>query len=83
MSFLGFLLILPSSVLIFGAQDTTASALSRLLYMLSMHPEMQERVREEVKSAIANSPDQDGRLSYDEVTRLPLLDAVIKETLRL
>ncbi|KIY67079.1 cytochrome P450 [Cylindrobasidium torrendii FP15055 ss-10] len=64
------------TVLIFGAQDTTSSVLSRILYLLAEHPEIQERVRAEVLPFI-------GRIEHDELVALPLLDAVIKETLRL
>ncbi|PFH46929.1 hypothetical protein AMATHDRAFT_153366 [Amanita thiersii Skay4041] len=77
------------TVLIFGAQDTTSSALSRILYMLAMNPEVQERVWEEVVTAIRTKGDRGegeegiGRLGYDEVSGLPWLDAVVKETLRL
>ncbi|KAF8883812.1 cytochrome P450 [Infundibulicybe gibba] len=69
------------TVLIFGAQDTTSSALSRLLYMLSIHPEIQAAVQDEVRAAIRSK--QGGRLEYDEIMALPMLDAVLKETLRL
>ncbi|KIK54867.1 hypothetical protein GYMLUDRAFT_48408 [Collybiopsis luxurians FD-317 M1] len=67
------------TVLIFGAQDTTSSALSRILYLLSTNREIQDKVREEVVNAFA---DQD-RLEYETISELPWLDAVIKETLRL
>ncbi|KAG5653423.1 hypothetical protein H0H81_000534 [Sphagnurus paluster] len=66
--------------------DTTSSALSRILYMLSKHPKIQDNVRNEVREKLRERQaqgDTSGRLCYDEVTSLPLLDAVIKETLRL
>ncbi|KAG6898697.1 hypothetical protein C0993_005050 [Termitomyces sp. T159_Od127] len=74
------------TVLIFGAQDTTSSALSRILYLLSIHPDIQERVRDEVREKLRQQRaegDLSGRLDYDSVMALPILDAVIKETLRL
>ncbi len=67
-------------VLIFGAQDTTSSALSRILFLLSRDLDIQERVRHEIKSK-ATSPD--GQLEYEDIIALPVLDAIIKETLRL
>ncbi len=70
------------SVLIFGAQDTTSSALSRVLYMLSIHPNWQDDLRKEILNALGDSSG-DGRLSYEDIMALPLLDAVLKETLRL
>ncbi|KAF9490597.1 cytochrome P450 [Pleurotus eryngii] len=75
-------LIGQMTVLIFGAQDTTSSALSRVLYMLSVHPNWQDNLREEIFEALDNS-DANGRLSYEDIMTLPLLDAVLKETLRL
>ncbi|KAF5364560.1 hypothetical protein D9757_011807 [Collybiopsis confluens] len=67
------------TVLIFGAQDTTSSALSRILYLLSTNLDVQKKVREEVLAAFV---DQD-RLGYEVISELPWLDAIIKETLRL
>ena len=71
---------LPSRVLIFGAQDTTSSALSRILHLLSVNPEVQSKLRDEIELALK---DSDERLDYDTVMALPWLDAVLKETLRL
>ncbi|RDB27404.1 hypothetical protein Hypma_004362 [Hypsizygus marmoreus] len=74
------------TVLIFGAQDTTSSALSRILYMLSMHPKVQADVRDELRTTLRAKRaegDLSGRMTYDDIMALPLLDAVIKETLRL
>lgn len=68
------------TVLIFGAQDTTSSALSRILHLLSVNPEVQSKLRDEIEIALK---DSDGRLDYDTVMALPWLDAVLKETLRL
>ncbi|KAF4577459.1 cytochrome P450-dit2 [Pleurotus pulmonarius] len=75
-------LIGQMTVLIFGAQDTTSSALSRILYMLSIHPNWQDSLRKEILEALG-SLDRDKRLTYEEIMALPLLDAVLKETLRL
>jgi hypothetical protein len=83
-----------NSVLIFGAQDTTSSALSRIIFMLSRHPDIQGQLRDEILEALqangsdgsfgaGNSADFDSYLGYEEITKLPLLDAVVKETLRL
>ncbi|KAF8060722.1 cytochrome P450 [Lyophyllum atratum] len=74
------------TVLIFGAQDTTSSALSRILYLLSIHPAIQASVRDEVRAKLREKRaegDLSDRLGYDDVMSLPLLNAVIKETLRL
>ncbi|KAK0197765.1 cytochrome P450 [Armillaria mellea] len=70
------------TVLIFGAQDTTSSALSRILYLLSVRSDIQDKVRDELRTALQLKRSGE-RLGYDEISELPWLDAVIKETLRL
>ncbi|KAJ4467221.1 cytochrome P450 [Lentinula aciculospora] len=67
------------TVLIFGAQDTTSSVLSRILYLLATSPYVQDKVREEITTAFADAE----RLEYESICELTWLDAVIKETLRL
>ncbi|KAK7047153.1 hypothetical protein VNI00_006819 [Paramarasmius palmivorus] len=73
------------TVLIFGAQDTTSSCLSRVLDLLAMNPDIQAKVRDEVQAATASQDPSisSPRLDYDEINALPWLDAVLKETLRL
>jgi cytochrome P450 len=61
--------------------DTTSAALARILSVLSSHPEVQDRVRQEILERLAKNDGQD--LSYDGLVSLPLLDAVCRETLRL
>lgn len=65
--------------LIFAAMDTTSGALSRILYLLAEHPDVQEKLRQEIAEALA----QGEHLSYDDLVSLPYLDAVCRETLRL
>ncbi|KAF8072004.1 cytochrome P450 [Lyophyllum atratum] len=64
---------------VFAATDTTSNALSRILYLLSTHPEAQDRLREEVTAARRTY----GTIPYDELVALPFMDAVCRETLRL
>jgi len=59
--------------------DTTSVALSRILHVLSLHPESQERLRRELMDARVERRD----IPYDDLMKLPYLDAVCKETLRL
>ncbi|KAJ6612448.1 cytochrome P450 [Mycena sp. CBHHK59/15] len=70
------------TVMIFGAQDTSASALSRIMYILSIRPDIQEKVRAEFQAAHISTSLED-RLSWEAISALPMLDAVLKETLRL
>lgn len=66
--------------LIFAAQDTTSTALSRILHVLAENPDAQTRLREEVTEARILAK---GDVAYDELHALPFLDAVVRETLRL
>jgi cytochrome P450 len=61
--------------------DTTSSALSRTLGLLASHPDVQEKVRQEILDALEKNEGQD--FSYDQLVSLPMLDAVCRETLRL
>ncbi|KAJ3552463.1 hypothetical protein NP233_g12877 [Leucocoprinus birnbaumii] len=65
------------STLVFAGMDTTSSALSRILYLLATHQDVQERLRQEIQEA-----QSDGELTYDQLVFLPYLDAVCRETLR-
>ncbi|KAF8633081.1 hypothetical protein AX15_001529 [Amanita polypyramis BW_CC] len=72
-------LIAQMSTLIFAAVDTTTTALSRILQLLALHPEVQDKLRQELREA----RQKHGDLSYDELTSLPYMDAISRETLRL
>ncbi|CAA7266959.1 unnamed protein product [Cyclocybe aegerita] len=67
--------------LTFAATDTTSSALCRTIHLLSIHKDVQKRLREEIRSARDSAGGED--LSYDTFMSLPYLDAICKETLRL
>ncbi|KAJ3932727.1 MAG: cytochrome P450 [Lentinula lateritia] len=69
------------NTLIFAAMDTTSSAMSRLLHILSKRPDVQDRLRRELLEIKSQKNGQD--LSYDELNSLPYLDAICRETLRL
>ena len=73
---------IQSSTLIFNAQDTTSSAISRILHLLSQNIAAQDRLRKEIQQAKSLKSDTDV-WKYDELMRLPFLDAVVRETLRL
>ncbi|KAJ6561523.1 cytochrome P450 [Mycena vulgaris] len=63
------------ATLVFTATDTTSGAISRLLHLLAQHPEVQDKLFEEI-SAHEEEPD------CDTLSSLPYMDAVIRETLR-
>ncbi|GJE90539.1 cytochrome P450 [Phanerochaete sordida] len=65
------------STFIITGNDTSTQTLSFLIWELARHPDVQERLREELKTF-------PGEPSFDDLqTKLPYLDAVLKETLRL
>jgi cytochrome P450 len=65
-------------VLFLAGHDTTAAALAWVGYLLARHPEVQQRLADEVHTVLG---DRDP--TADDVARLPYTVAVIKETLRL
>ena len=62
-----------------AGRDTTASTLTFLAYFLGQHPEVFQRLREEVLSSVGPT----ARPTYDDVRDMKYLRAVINETLRL
>jgi cytochrome P450 len=63
--------------LMMAAHDTSTIATSSLVYYLGKHPEWQDRVREE-SLAMGDEP-----LTVEALQRLPSLDLVLKESMRL
>jgi cytochrome P450 len=64
--------------LLVAGHETTATALAWAMHHLLAHPEWLARVRAEVREVIGG-----GSVQPDHIERLVLLDAAIKETLRL
>lgn len=88
-------LIDEAITLLFAGQDTSAATLSWTLHLLSLHPDIQDRVAEEVRNVMLEETyDSDNNrvikdkpvvplVSKSSIARMPLLDAVIKESMRL
>ncbi|CAA7391769.1 unnamed protein product [Spirodela intermedia] len=70
-----------------AGRDTTATALSWFLYMMCKHPNVQEKVAEEVNEATKGSSPGLSMAEFTEnlgfVNDLPYLNAALNETLRL
>ena len=64
------------STLLFAGSDTTSLAIAWCLHHLSLNPQIQERLKEELRS-LHSIEDMGG------VDKLPFLNAVVQETLRL
>ncbi|XP_053692914.1 cytochrome P450 4d1-like [Sabethes cyaneus] len=65
----------------FEGHDTTTSAISFLLYRLAKHPDVQQKVYEEIISVVGD--DHNRPVNLSQLNELHYLDLVIKETLRL
>jgi cytochrome P450 len=72
-------LIYEAITLLFAGQDTSAATLSWTLHLLSLHPEIQQTVAAEVQAVLKESKD----VSRADVSNMPWLDAVLKESMRL
>lgn len=53
-----------------------STALTWAIYAMCKHPEVQEKLRDEINEVPSDSP------TFDEVSGLRYLDAVVRETLR-
>ncbi|CAG2178626.1 unnamed protein product [Oppiella nova] len=72
--------ILAQAIVFFLAgYETTATTLTFCTYELALNQDIQDKLYEEINSAV----DSNGEISYEELARLPYLDAVLSETLRL
>lgn len=58
--------------------ETSANTIAWALYLLALYPEVQDRVRDEIKTVAGEAP-----LTLDAVQKMPLLQAHVRETLRL
>ena len=61
-----------------AGHETTSQALTWALYLLALLPDWQDAVRREVRGAAGNGP-----IGREEMAKLPLLDAVFQEAMRL
>jgi cytochrome P450 len=64
--------------LIAAGYDTTSSALTWTWYLLSQHPDLERRLHAEVDAVVGER-----RPTAQDLARLPFLDHVVNETLRL
>jgi len=64
--------------LVIAGTDTTSSSLSRIVHLLALHPDIQDKLRKELKEAREDHEE----LTHDQLVSLPLLEAVCRETLR-
>ncbi|KAG8176933.1 hypothetical protein JTE90_018716 [Oedothorax gibbosus] len=73
-------LVAQCIIFFIGGHETAAVTLSFASYLLALHPDSQDRVRQEVDRALA---DNGGKVTYEAIKDMKYLDDVISETLRL
>ncbi|KAH7644730.1 cytochrome p450 4v2-like [Dermatophagoides farinae] len=66
----------------FAGHDTTSHAISWTLYMLGIHQDIQQKVRDEI-DMVFDCSESNIDLSIDEIKQLKYLDCVIKEVQRI
>lgn len=67
------------TLFIIAAIDAVATPLTFATYLLAMHQDVQDRLREEVRKAV----QKDGELTYDNICGMEYLGQVISEALRM
>ena len=57
--------------------ETSSTAMSNALYELAINPDLQDKLREEVRQTFEQN---NGKLSYDIIKEMKYLDKVLKGT---
>ncbi|XP_065364515.1 cytochrome P450 4d2-like [Calliphora vicina] len=65
----------------FEGHDTTTSGISFALYLISRHPEVQQKIFEEIVEVLGN--DKERSVTLRDLGEMKYLECVIKESLRL
>jgi cytochrome P450 len=64
--------------LFFAGHETTSIALTYMWYLLATHQDVQEKVKKEIESVVGDRP-----LTVTDLPKLPYLDMVVKESMRI
>lgn len=72
-------LVAQAAIFFVAGFETSATTMSLALYELALHPDLQKRLREEIRE---NLEKNDGKITYEMVFGLKYLDMVVSETLR-
>ncbi|ORZ25556.1 cytochrome P450 [Absidia repens] len=68
---------------IIAGRDTTAQTLSWLLYNVMLHPEVEEKLVQEIRTHVPEELEQDSPALYEAIKDMKYAYAVLYETLRL
>ncbi|KFQ99861.1 Cytochrome P450 3A24, partial [Nipponia nippon] len=66
-------------IFVFAGYETTSSTLSYISYNLATHPDVQQRLQDEIDVALPNKATP----TYNAITQMEYLDMVVNESLRL
>ncbi|XP_023792598.1 cytochrome P450 3A9-like [Cyanistes caeruleus] len=66
-------------IFIFAGYEPTSNSLGYLAYELALHPDVQEKVLQEIDTILPNKAP----LTYDAIMKLEYLDMTVNETLRM
>ena len=66
-----------------AGHETTATSITWAIYLLSKHPEVQMRLRNEIRASLPSVSDDTASITSDQLAALTYLSAVCNETLRL
>ncbi|KAJ6577835.1 cytochrome P450 [Mycena capillaripes] len=69
-------LVSCTSMILFAGTGTASAGINRMFHILSMYPDIQEKLRTEILATLEY-------LDYDSLVALPYLDGVVREILRL
>ncbi|XP_008049707.1 cytochrome P450 3A5 isoform X2 [Carlito syrichta] len=72
-------IVAQSIIFIFAGYETTSSVLSFIMYELATHPDVQQKLQEEIDRTFPNKAPT----TYDALMQMEYLDMVVNETLRL
>ncbi|XP_044931008.1 cytochrome P450 3A12 isoform X2 [Mustela putorius furo] len=72
-------LVAQSIIFIFAGYESTSTSLSFLVYELATHPDVQQKLQEEIDATFPKKAPP----TYDDLVQMEYLDMVLNETLRL
>ncbi|NP_001164739.1 cytochrome P450 3A6 [Oryctolagus cuniculus] len=71
--------VAQSIIILFAGYETTSSTLSFIMHLLATHPDVQQKLQEEIDTLLPNKE----LATYDTLVKMEYLDMVVNETLRL
>nr|KAF6266840.1 cytochrome P450 family 3 subfamily A member 7 [Myotis myotis] len=72
-------LVAQSIIFIFAGYETTSTSLSFFMYLMAIHPDVQQKLQEEIEVTFPNKATP----TYDALAQMEYLDMVMNENLRL